>query len=268
MDEIQRSLEAAKMLAEQLGYWPSSRQWDKYAKENGFMTAGAIRYRTGKNWEDFRKEYGFSRKIREWTAEECIQALQQAAEELGEFFTKREYEAWQNSKKNAPTATQISRKFAGSFNNAKRAAGLLLNEPWGKFFSDTEILDALRECSKVYGSLFSEKDYEKWREDFPDAPNIETIRSRFGGVPEAKKILGLDYYEPSGYAKFDNGRWEDYFLRFLAHALNIENYKTWAKENDGPSINALADNAGGYEQALLAMLPKYIEKIKAGRKKR
>ena len=40
------------------------------------------------------------------------------------------------------------------------------------------------------------------------------------------------------------------------------------KENNDPSISAVSDNAGGYEKALLKTLPSYIEKVKAGRKKR
>ena len=253
--------------ANKLGYWPSTSQWDKYAKENNHMTFVGIYYHTRKSWETYRVEFGFPVRDKIYTREECVQAICQAAESLGQFFTRREYEEWQKDNLDLPTAAQISRRCNG-WNNAKKEADLLPNAVMGKQFDNETIFNALRECAKVYGDLYSEEQYMNWRDGNLEIPHIETIRKRLDSLPEAKRKMNLQSYDEGAQYKYTEGRWKEPFLDFLTHALNNERYQKWAKENNAPSMKALFDNVGGYEKALLETLPMYMEKIKAGRKKR
>jgi hypothetical protein len=263
--KLKHTLDALGQYAKSLGYWPSGSQWDVYAKQHGyFVTITTCQY-TGKSWNELRDDFGFPPREKVYSKEECIAAMQKAAIHLGEFFTKREYEKWHTE--DLPSVSQIRRHFQGKFNNAKLAAGLLPNKSWGKEYTDEEIAQALRDCSRDIGKdLFSDDDYLAWADD--TRPHIETIRARFGGIANAKKLLGLESFSAGPQYKYTEGRWEIPFMEFLAFALNHDQYEKWAKENNGPSKTAIIDNAGGYEKALLKMVPKYLEKIKAGRIKR
>ena len=140
------------------------------------------------------------------------------------------------------------------------------NKAWGKEFDDQEIINALKDCSAALGALFSESEYMTWNDG--TRPHIETIRKRMGSLVEAKHMMNLETYLPGCQTKYTEGRWKNFVLRFITEALMLEKYEEWARENGGPSRKALLDNAGGYEKALLEILPLYIEKIRAGRRKR
>ena len=137
-DKIVITEQAIKKYAESLGYWPSKRQWGKYAKENAHMSFLGLYYHTKKSWNTYRVEFGFPVREKVFTRGECVQAIRQAAESLGQFFSRKEYEEWQKSHPGLPTPPQISRRCNG-WNVAKQEADLVPNQIWGKQFDDPRI---------------------------------------------------------------------------------------------------------------------------------
>lgn len=264
---LEQSLKGLQQYVESIGYWPTQKQWNKYAKENNFYSTVGFFERTKKSWETLRQEMGYPPRNKQYTKEDCIKAIKQASNHLGELFTKREYVDWQKDYPELPSANKISR-ICGGWNSAKVEAGLFINIAFGKEFTEREIFDALKSCAKIYGVLFSEEQYLAWRSGNPEIPHIETIRRKLGGIPEAKRKMGLESYAPGPQIKYSNDQWKEPFMRFIVEMLNYNNYIKWAKESDDrPSMSAIVDNAGGYEQALLEVLSVYMKKIKAGRKR-
>ena len=258
MSRLDASLTALKKYAEKLGYWPSISEWNAYARENGYYQFQGLHYHTKKSWETLRKEFGFPTKQKKFTKEECIEALQKAAEKYGPAIKRKEYNEWQKKHPNTPTSAQLATVF-GSYTNAKIEAGLLPNQVGGKTFTDEEIISALKECAAGIGEKFSEAQYEKWRNGRRNIPSIETIRKRFGSAVEARKKLGLDSFEPGPQYKYDNERWQAPFMEFLREVLSSKNYARWAERNNGPSLKAIRNNAGSYSKALEKMLKIYIK---------
>jgi len=265
MKSVASTEQAMLNYAKELGYWPSRSQWDKYARENGHMSFVGVYYHTRKGWEAYREQFGFPPREKVFTKDDCISALHQAAQELGQFFTRREYDEWQKKRPDLPSIGQFAGR-CGTWNKAKEEAELFTNAAWGKEFDDNEIIQALKDCSAALGPLFSEAEYMAWNDG--TRPHIETIRKRMGSLPEAKKAMELETYHQGKQTKYTDGRWQEPFLHFISDSLKSDRYFEWAKENGGPSNKALFDNAGGYEKALLEILPLYIEKVTAGRKKR
>ena len=90
-------------------------------------------------------------------------------------------------------------------------------------------------------------------------PSIETIRKRFGSAVEARKKLGLDWFESGPQYKYNNENWQAPFMEFLREVLSSRNYARWAERNGGPSLKAIRDNVGSYSKALEKMLKIFIE---------
>jgi hypothetical protein len=263
---------ALKAFVNQIGYWPSQNEWDQYARENGYLTVVALRHYTKMSWEAYRKKLGFPPRVRHFTREECIKALQVAAQELGMFFTQKDYAAWRNNNRpDLPTLSQIQRQ-CRRWNDAKTMAGLVPNPVFAtRITTERDVLNALKECASELGPEFGERQYVKWRESKGKIhPNVETIRKIMNGFPNAKKLLGLHSYKQGGVEKYtDPVSWQEPLLQFIGKQLSCEKYERWAEANSGPSLKALRENAGGsYDAALLQALELYLQKIKAGRKKR
>ena len=191
MKSVSDTEKAMLKFASELGYWPSRTQWDRYAKENGYMTFVGIYYHTKKNWNAYREEFGFSPREKIFSREECVQAVRQVAESLGQFFARKEYDEWQKTKPDLPSIGQIAGR-CGTWNRAKEEAELFTNAAWGKEFDDDEIIQALKDCSNALGTLFSESEYMAWNDG--TKPYIETIRKRMGSLVEAKKAMELETY--------------------------------------------------------------------------
>lgn len=260
MDKLERSIKALKMFAREKGYFPSEKEWNDYAKQKGFYVGQTIRVKTNHNWEGLRKKFGFPKKIKEFTKEDCIYFLKEAAKEYGKAIRKKEYTKWQKKHPEAPSMAQITRIFK-SYQQAKIEAGLILNKSSLKF-TTREIYQALLECAKVKGKLFSESDYESWRNGRKDIPSIETIRKRTGSLIEAKKQMNLDYYiKGENLNKYEEGEWQTYFFDFLKDALSQESYIKWAERNNAPSISVLYRHTGGHTKALQTMLPIYLNEL-------
>lgn len=253
--------------ARDIGHWPSLKEWDDYAHREGLPVSMTIYYHTKKPWEVLRKELGFPARHRKLSVDDCVLAMKEASIILGEFFTKREYTWWQKEERpDLPSPQQLATR-CGGFNKAKEMAGVLTNRPWGKVYRDEEIIKALENCAAEIGTQFSEREYIEWAKE-RNVPNLETIRVRLGNLAEAKEEIGLKSFPKGPQEKYSELGTENQFMLFLAAALSLENYLRWSKKNNGPKVTVIRRHAGSYEQALLKFLPKYLEKIQMGRKKR
>jgi len=200
--------------------------------------------------------------MRDFSKKECIEALQSAASVYGRALTRKQYIEWQKDKKDQPTAKQISYAF-GTFTEAKRQADLFPNKIKGKFYTDEEILEALKACSADLGRKFSEVDYEKWRNKRKEYPSITAIRQRLGGnLNLIKEAVGLVSFPVGGVEKYENDNWKSYIIDFIHYSLTWEKYKEWSKQNDAPVTSTLHRRVGGFRKALILTLPDYIEFLK------
>ena len=77
---LKTSLKELRSFSEELGYFPTTTEWNIHAL-NKHLTAHSIIRNTGKTWEEIRKEMGFKPKNRRCTKEGIIMAIKKAAEE-------------------------------------------------------------------------------------------------------------------------------------------------------------------------------------------
>lgn len=134
-DKQAYSLEALIHYAKEKDVWPSLSEWTDYAKEHQLFGPSSIIHYTNKKWTELRDEHGFQDKTPNsrpkgtfFTEEECIHALKDAAKQTLDYtIPVRKYDEWRKGQKDYPTSSTISKKF-GSWNEAKRRAGLLPND--------------------------------------------------------------------------------------------------------------------------------------------
>ena len=200
--------------------------------------------------------------MHDFTKKECIEALQSAANVYGRALTRKQYIEWQKENQDKPTAKQIAYAF-GTFTEAKRQADLYPNKIKGKYFTDEEMIEALKVCSLDLGRKFSEVDYEKWRNKRKEYPSITAIRQRLGGnLNVVKEAIGLVSFPVGAVEKYEHDNWKSYIIDFIHHSLTWEKYEEWAKQNDAPSTSTLHVRVGGFRKALMSALPDYIEFLK------
>lgn len=244
---LEKSINALAEYSKKHGY-PTAREWTQYANENGLLSSYQLSHRTKMRWLELQKELGTERELiirRQLNFQQerqlAIKQLQEAANALGENFTKRQYMAY--AKENGYfSVMQLTRLFNGKFNNAKLAANLPVFIADDKF-SDNEIISAIKECSKFYNDRkFSELEYEEWRkQETVKIPNIETVRQRLGSLPEIKMTLNMKAYEENEASNPELS--EEYCIsvvkKFISEMLSVESYARWAKENSMPTASTL-----------------------------
>lgn len=270
MEKNQRLLETEKALieyAETYG-WPSQKEWNKYAEEHGYFNVPSLYYYTKELWSQIRDRLGFKPRKHHFTKEECIDAIIRASQEYGIFLTQNQYEDWIKLNPENPGLGVVHGRF-GSWNTAKIEAGLIPNNSPGlsKEFTETELLEALKKCATALASdLFTEAEYMAWRANNPDIPHIETVRKKLGGLPEAKRKMGLRSYD-AGFQDpiWSDGQWKKPLLDFLCNQVSVSSYREWAKQNNGPCTDIFYEYAEGWDKALIECLELLIIKIKEGR---
>lgn len=51
-------------MATRLGYWPTIKEWNDYAKEHGFLSSTSLMHYRDKTWKEIRKHFGINPKPR------------------------------------------------------------------------------------------------------------------------------------------------------------------------------------------------------------
>ena len=143
----------------------------------------------------------------------------------------------------------VTRKFGGSWNAVKQAAGLPINPAMaGQTWTEGDMLQALRVAAAVLGDQFGEAAYEAWRDR--NRPSIETIRMRFGSLRTAKAKLNLPAYDPGPPPGYTDADWRQAVLDFVREQCTAAAYSAWARTHGAPSLSILQKRAGGYAEAL------------------
>lgn len=266
-DKVKETEEKLVAYAKELGHWPSQKEWNDFATNNDVYSTTALYFHTKTNWETYRKKFGFTKKIRSFSRDECINALILASKEIGEIFGVNDYEKWRTSKNELlPTRAQIQRS-CKSWNNAKKEAGLITHRCLNKkFFTEEACLDALKECSNDYKRIFNEQEYMTWRKNNVSYPHIETIRSKLKSVPKAKEYLNIDtyYQEPPQYSDLDCIEALSYFV---SDSLSCLAYDIWRKQNNAPNRGTIVSKLGSYDKAIIKACEIFIDKVKNGDKR-
>lgn len=260
--KLKETLDELKKYAEQLGYFPTSTEWNAYAL-NKYLTVSSITRNTGKTWEELRKEFGFKPKNKRFTKEEIIKQLQQAAKEVNGNLTLKRFLEWRGNNPEIVTQGIIEKTF-GSFNEAKKAAGLPVSKTFRHKYTLKEVEKALIDCYNEIG-LFSNRDYDEWTKrkskEGKIYPSLSVVIKMAGYVNDLKRRLGIPVYEKSISVKPIT---EDEVIRslkqFVRENLKRVDYEKWSMEYNKPSLSTL-DKFGGYKKLLKKVLKEMSDEI-------
>lgn len=256
-ERMKRTLANLKEYAQFHGF-PHRKEWDNFAREHDLYISDSILLNLQISWEELRQRLQVLPKQKTYSVEECLEFLILAGQELGKAFSKREYNDW--AKQNRyPSSNVVARRFK-TFNQAKEAAGLLLNEGKGLIWTDQELRQILQSCYVYYNRKYSEEEYETWRQlQNKEVPNIETIRQRLGSIPELKKSMKIETYLHGN--RYTGNEWEQSLYKFIQQQLSFHAYEEWASQNQEVQVNSLHKYAGGYQEALKQVLKDYIKRL-------
>lgn len=172
----------------QIGESPTVAQYTDLRPE-GAPSIGYITSEFG-SWVAAKNAAGLSRRTwsSSWTTEDCIEAVQNVGQELGETPTMRKYDDYKPE--GAPSAQSIF-EIVGSWSKAQRQAGMVDTKTRVKV-SEDECIDALRHVKTSLNQSPSAAQYNKHRPDW--APSGRTIRNIFGSWDTAKRTAGLETF--------------------------------------------------------------------------
>lgn len=122
----------------------------------------------------------------EYTDQQLITAIADAAAELGEPLASGAYDAWQRGHDAASLALVIRR--LGSWNQACARAGVATNKTrsTSRRWSDDEVVAVVAAYLRSPGSTGSFADYSEWAKGQDGVPSGATLRQRFPWA-EAKR---------------------------------------------------------------------------------
>lgn len=174
----QDCIDALHKAAEKLGKSPSRADYDNLDILPGTTT---ISRRFG-GWAAAKRTAGLEvlspGTEREYTKQECIEALQEAAEQLGHSPYMDEYDDLDIH----PKSSTITKYFDG-WNTAKREAGL---ETYN--YSEQDCLNAIQEAADHLGHSPTQQEYR----DLGLKPSINVFQQKFGEWVNAKAEIGLN----------------------------------------------------------------------------
>ena len=264
MGRLAESLDALKQLASEKGYWPSTSEWNAYAVTKQYLSAMSITRNTDKKWEQLRENFGFPPKNKRFSKNDVILSLQKAAADVGGNLTLKKYIEWQKRNHDAVTSGRIERLF-GSFNNAKKAAGLPVVKSYRKKYTIKEVEQALIDCANELG-LYSNAEYEKWVKNKASKgvyyPSLSVVINMVDSVPDTKRKLGIPTYERyEATEKISLEEVKRSLYEFVCEKLGPKAYRKWAVERGKPSPSTL-ENYGGYYKLIIDAMNRYSDKIK------
>lgn len=115
----------------------------------------------------------------EFSDDQLIAGLREAAAELGEPLTSGGYDTWQRGRVTAASPALLIRRF-GSWRHACIAAGLRTNatRSTSRRWSDDDVVTIVARYLTSPGATGSFADYSAWAKDHDDAPSGATLRQR------------------------------------------------------------------------------------------
>lgn len=129
--------------------------------------------------------------------QDCIDAIQEVAEELGKSPSCSEYE--EHSEDNHPSSFTIQKKF-DSWNDAKESAELSVfeHDEGNHVYTKQDCIDAIQEVAETLGKSPSKKEYGEHSKN--NHPSEGTIYEKFDSWNEAKEAAGLTIFTSAGKA--------------------------------------------------------------------
>lgn len=172
--------------------------------------------------------------MKKYTDEELINILKGYYQNIG-FPTQRKF----NNKNNLPSYVTYFNRF-GSFRNAILIAEIKIPEERRRFFNRDELSsEEMLRLLKYYTEKKLKTDiFLLTNEDIDENPNIpssSTYLTRFGGIIEAYKLIGYDYY------RFNNNQMKKNMIKKLKELATI--LKRTPNSRD---INKYSQNGFGY----------------------
>jgi len=131
----------------------------------------------------------------EYPEERLIEALQEAADELGQPLSSKLYDNWARGHPNRPIYQTINERL--SWDEATDRAGVETPgkeaAPTGtdRRYSDSEIIDALQEAAAELGAPLRITEYNNWRRGKPN-PTYSVVNRRFGSWKDGKDAAGIE----------------------------------------------------------------------------
>jgi len=238
------SLVALQAWSDERGSWPSQHEWNAYAKAHGYLGTESLRYHRHQSWLALCAELGGQRSQAKEQAE-CLAAVREAAESVGPWMTKRQYDAWAQEVPGRPRLGVVTRRCGGRWNRTKALAQLPQNPAINThIWSEAEMLNALRQAAIALG----EEAYEAWRG--AEWPSVETIRMYWGSLNVARAQMALTTQEPGGVVRYTEDDWQQALRDFIGFQMTAAQYHDWAQSHDAPSLQVLRKRAGGFWKAL------------------
>lgn len=174
----QDCIDALKQAADRLGKSPSRAEYD----ELGILPGSTTICRRFNGWAEAKQAAGLEvlspGTDKEYTKQECIEALQEAADQLGHSPYMHEHDELDIY----PKSNTIS-KYFGGWNVAKREAGL---ETYN--YTREDCLDALREAADRLGRSPTKEEYREL--GLEPCPGV--FVQKFGSWDKAKAEIGLN----------------------------------------------------------------------------
>lgn len=115
----------------------------------------------------------------DFSDEQLLAALREAAAELGDPLTAGDYDTWQRGRDAAASPALLIRRF-GSWRHACLAAGLRTNttRSTSRRWTDDDVVAIVAAYLRSEGATGSFAGYSEWAKEQPDAPSGATLRQR------------------------------------------------------------------------------------------
>lgn len=194
-------VKAILYVSSQIGGIPSVNQYDRNKRKSD-PHSSTIREQLG-SWNKAKVEAGFD--INEdfnYTREECIKSLRNAAERIEKSPSIKEYD--ENKFKSEPSSSFITSEFE-TWNEAKKCAKLGTRKPKDEiYFDEQDCIDALIYVKNKLNKSPTKNEYTKTKLD--DHPSSTVISNKFKTWNEAKNIANLELYRDGDNVSYPYGR--------------------------------------------------------------
>ncbi|WP_103108481.1 homing endonuclease associated repeat-containing protein [Brevibacillus reuszeri] len=172
---------------------------DMYTKwnidnKNKYPSKSVIIQRLG-SWNQAKKRAGLL-SFRDFTREDCIQALRDAKKSTSECLTIHLYDAIRNGNEILPSSSTIQTILKGSWQEVLKLAGIENNRtvqvPLKKnSFSREDVIKSLQRYASQAEQPLTKSKYAEFQKRYPDMPSKARIAKEFGTWEEALRATKI-----------------------------------------------------------------------------
>lgn len=237
----QDCIDAIKWVADEIGHSPSQREY-KEQKRDSEPSKSTIRRRIG-SWNKAKQQAGLETRLYdsgiEYSEDDYLEALQRVSTEIGHSPSVSEYK--EHYTDSEPPFRIIRNEF-GSWNKAKRRAGLkILCNRKGKY-SEQDCIDAIKRVADEIGHSPSQIEYKEHYRN--SEPSVDIIK-RKTGWNEVKQQAGL---KTEGYSEKEILNAIQRVSNKVGHSSSIAEYNKHKKDSE-PALWTINNNMGSWNRA-------------------